>query len=356
MLTPQQIESLADAVIDAYQDMDTAMRVAAARAFDSSGVDLDRQRVIRAIQQAGSPRAIEDAIISTYTQAGLAGKAADDRIYAAARAAGLLSDVATDVDDLMLRNVLTDGITRAVQAHNLVATTASNAVASSFTNALDRAMLSIATGAASHDEAIAAAINTIARDTTRVTYVSASGVVRSDTLYTAVRRSVVTGVNQMAARITESRFDRYGVEYVEITAHAGARPEHAEWQGQVVRYADLPDVTGYGEVDGLAGAGCRHGFAPFFPGVNEPTDYGDLDALDNDEEYALSQRQRLCERNIRTYRSREDIFIAGGQDDAAGRMRGLREKWAAENRRVSAARRDFPRVDRMVPFPGEARW
>ena len=53
-------------------------------------------------------------------------------------------------------------------------------------------------------------------------------------------------------------------DIMEISAHAGARPSHAEWQGQIVslsgdntKYLSLDDI-GYGDVDGFLGANCRH--------------------------------------------------------------------------------------------------
>ena len=356
MLTPQQIESLADAVIDAYQEFDTSLRAAAARGIADAGIELDREKVKAAIAAAGTPDDIAAAIMATYTQAAALSLAQEATIYGAARAAGIIATFGGAADEMMVRNIVTQGITTAINAHNLVATTAVGAVQTELAYILDRAMLSVATGAQTQEQAVAWAVDNLAKGQTRVTYVSASGTVRNDTLYTAVRRSIVTGTNQMSARITDARIQRYGVEYVEVSAHAGARLEHAEWQGQVYLYRDLGEKCGYGAVDGLEGANCRHSHQPFFPGINEPTDYTGLERLDNDEEYRLSQRQRLCERNVRMYRSREDIYLAGGQAEAAGKARRLRDKWYAEGEAVAAARRDFPRLNRMVPFPGEARW
>ena len=35
-------------------------------------------------------------------------------------------------------------------------------------------------------------------------------------------------------------------------------------------YPDFIKTTGYGLVDGLHGANCRHSFSPFYPGVSVP--------------------------------------------------------------------------------------
>ena len=58
---------------------------------------------------------------------------------------------------------------------------------------------------------------------------------------------------------------------MEVTAHAGARPSHAEWQGRRYslsgkskEYPSLEEATGYGTGDGLKGWNCRHDFYPVF--------------------------------------------------------------------------------------------
>ncbi len=49
-------------------------------------------------------------------------------------------------------------------------------------------------------------------------------------------------------------------DYVETTAHAGERPEHAVWQGKVFclsgtdpKYENFYEATGYGTGPGLCG-------------------------------------------------------------------------------------------------------
>ena len=54
-----------------------------------------------------------------------------------------------------------------------------------------------------------------------------------DKLDVAVRRAVLTGVNQTAAEMNLQYAKDQNCDYVETTAHEGARPEHAVWQGKV---------------------------------------------------------------------------------------------------------------------------
>lgn len=61
---------------------------------------------------------------------------------------------------------------------------------------------------------------------------------------------------------------------MEVTAHSGARPEHAEWQGKIYsrsgkskKYPSLVKVTGYGTGPGLGGWNCRHSMFPYYEGM-----------------------------------------------------------------------------------------
>ena len=101
---------------------------------------------------------------------------------------------------------------------------------------------------------------------------------------------------------------------MEITAHAGARPSHAAWQGQVVSlsgrkgYLSLSDI-GYGSGDGFKGWNCRHDWYPYFDGSTRMYDEEKLKQMDakNIEYpdgsmhtlYEAEQKQRAYERKIR---------------------------------------------------------
>lgn len=133
----------------------------------------------------------------------------------------------------------------------------------------------------------------------------------------AVRRAIRTGVNQMAASMTDFQMDEMGCEYVEVSAHPGARPSHEEWQGEVYKrygsdenYENFEDATGYGTVEGLLGANCRHSYAPFIMGASKRT--YTKEALKNINPYKTmeyngktytyyeaTQRQRQIEARIR---------------------------------------------------------
>lgn len=128
----------------------------------------------------------------------------------------------------------------------------------------------------------------------------------------AVRRHVRTQIAQDGMRRTLDVCAEAGVRLVEVSSHGGARPSHAKWQGRVysldgdveiggVRYRDFYRETGYGKVDGLGGANCRHSFGPWVPGTPRmySAEPGHPSGLPSDEVYRLTQGQRRRERDIR---------------------------------------------------------
>lgn len=128
--------------------------------------------------------------------------------------------------------------------------------------------------------------------------------VRRETLEVAVRRAVLTGVNRAAGEVSLARCDEFGASLVEVSAHIGARPSHAEWQGQIYSrhgkksgYPDFEESTGYGTGEGLCGWNCRHSFYPYFEGA--PRAFTDIDREESDRIYEAQQEQRRYERAVR---------------------------------------------------------
>lgn len=164
----------------------------------------------------------------------------------------------------------------------------------------------------------------------------------TDTLEVAVRRCVLTGANQTAAKLQLERADEAGCEFVEVTAHRGARPTHAVWQGKVyhrggaverdgVRYEDFEAATGYGTGQGLCGWNCRHNFYPFWPGISNRVYTDDkLEELADPKPYEESQRRRALERAVRKYKRRFLAEQAAEQDTGrtAAKLRGAQQALA----------------------------
>ena len=195
------------------------------------------------------------------------------------------------------------------EAINLTKTTALTSQ-SAYIEACDLAMMQVQSGAFSLDAAVKNACLSAGSKGVNVVY--PSGWV--DKLDVAVRRSTFTGVSQTAGKLQEMRADELDQDIMELSAHAGARPEHAEWQGKLVSrsgkpgYLNLGDI-GYGTVTGFKGANCSHEWFMFFEGISKRK-YTDeqLEAFKNetvtynDKEMPLwkaKDYQRSLERSIK---------------------------------------------------------
>lgn len=207
---------------------------------------------------------------------------------------------------------------------NLTSTTADTAT-KQFENALDRAYMQTSSGAFSPGQAITNAIKDLSRQGVgAITYPSG----HVDNMDVAVRRAVVTGVNQTSAALSDKLADELGCDLVEVTAHAGARPDHAIWQGKVYSrsgktpgYRKLSEATGYGTGAGLCGWNCRHSFFPYYEGTSRAytqtmlSDYNKKTVQYNGRtlsEYDATQQQRHIERNIRRWKREYQAMSAAG--------------------------------------------
>ncbi len=252
---------------------------------------------------------------------------------------------------------------------NLTATTA-NTVTGAFERALDAAWLKVSTGAFDYKTAVKQAVDSLADEMPMVTYPSG----HKDSIEVAARRAVLTGVNQTCGKLQVARMDEMGCEFVETTAHGGARPSHAEWQGRRFHrggavdykgrhYPDFEAATGYGTGAGLCGWNCRHTFFAVFPELGDPPQWTqeqlrELNARNiewNGKKYTayeISQMQRARERNVRRWKKRYLAEDAAGLDptDSAVRLRAAHQSLAefaqATGGRVDSARTSVPKFGR----------
>ena len=128
-----------------------------------------------------------------------------------------------------LQNLLNAGYRQTAGSFsNLTATTA-NTVTGAFERTLDAAWLKVSTGAFDYKTAVKQAVDSLADEMPMVTYPSG----HTDSIEVAARRCILTGVNQTCAKLQLERARQMNVRYVQVTAHGGARPSHAEWQGKI---------------------------------------------------------------------------------------------------------------------------
>lgn len=252
---------------------------------------------------------------------------------------------------------------------NLTATTA-NTVTGQFERTLDAAWAKVSTGAFDYKTAVKQAVGGLADGMKFVTYPTG----HQDSIEVAARRAILTGVNQTAGKLQVARADEMGVEFFETTAHGGARPSHAEWQGRQFHrggavdykgkhYPDFEAATGYGTGAGLCGWNCRHTFFAIFPELGAPPAWTQesLEALNARDieynggrytRYEISQMQRARERTVRKYKRRYLAEDAAGADTTASavKLRQARQELAgfitATGGRADSARTSVPKFGR----------
>ena len=220
-----------------------------------------------------------------------------------------------------------------------------------------RAVTRVNTGEATADRAVHEAVREMMRSgIATITYRDAETGRQTVTnrVDVAVRRHVRTQLAQDGMCRTLDVCANAGIRLVEVSSHGGARPSHARWQGRVyslngetevegVRYKDFYSETGYGKVDGLGGANCRHSFGPWLPGTPRmySPDPEHPSGLDNDEVYRLAQGQRRRERDIRqTKRELAGAQMIADSDASMANVAEV-EKLRARLRRQQAGLRSY---------------
>ena len=149
-----------------------------------------------------------------------------------------------------------------------------------------------------------------------------------------INMDIRTTVANTAQQAQFDRMDDYGLDLIEVSSHAGARPKCAEDQGKIfnrknkdgyttdlhgrkVRYYSW-ERSSYGEPDGILGINCGHHIYPFIPGLSYQT-YFPYDEYENQQEYKKIQNQRELERRVRKSK-RECIAL-----ETAGDTEGLQK-------------------------------
>lgn len=199
-----------------------------------------------------------------------------------------------------------------------------------YKKSLNQATLKVASGAFSNQQVVRGLINELSDSGIKVINYQKSG--RNYSVESAAKMLVRTSVNQMAGEMSLRNAEDMEQDLMEISAHAGARPSHALWQGKIVslsgknkKYLNLDDI-GYGEASGFMGANCRHNWYPFFEGISERIWTKEM--LDNiDPEpfefegkdytfYEATQKQRQIERTIRKYKHRVMMYDEVKDDES----------------------------------------
>lgn len=277
---------------------------------------------IQVLQDAGYLREDIEKVLAKYTglmqkeiaeameAAGVRNMEWDDAVY---RAAGL-SPAALSQSPYLVRLMQRAYEATVGEWVNFTRTTA-DACQQSFVAACDKAYNMVSSGAMGYSQAFADAIKDLADEGvavvkyTKIDQISGEEKVHTDTIETATLRCIRTGVSQATAQITDARMDEMNWDIILVSSHLGARvtdkedfTNHAWWQGKFYsksgRDPRFPpfSVCGFGHVQGIHGANCRHHKGP---GDGKHNPFEQYDSEENKKAYELSQRQRAMERRIR---------------------------------------------------------
>lgn len=327
----QQYEPSADRIIALYQQLEDDILSAVIRRILKMGyVSEASKHQLEVLQAAGllyddivqliadRTDACTAQVRALFEDAGVQTVEIDNSLHEAARA--LPIDIRQDSST---RQVLEAGYKKTLGTmRNLVSTTATQ-TQTAFIQTCDRIYMQVSSGAFSYQEAIMNALRALADTGAEVVYPTK----HKDRMDVAVRRCVLTGVSQTAAAVSLRQAEEAGCYLMEITAHSGARPDHAKWQGQLVtitgkdagkiidglRVFTLSEI-GYGSGEGFKGWNCRHNWHAYYPGFSTPNyTQEELKKLDEPcisyngklyTEYEVSQMQRAQERRVRAWKRR----------------------------------------------------
>lgn len=364
MLTFRQLDDLPDTAIKIVAQTeqaiidDMARRIAiAGKATDTANWQASRLEAIGTAQEklltelGKATKKTEAELIRLFDEAATRALNADDKLY---KAAGY--NPVPLAENTYMQQLIQAGLMKTSGAYtNLTNTTAGNAM-QQYRDALDLAYHKIASGGFSYQQAIRSAIRRLTRNgLASVLYPTG----HIDYLDVAVRRAVMTGISQTTAQLQLARMDEMGTDLVETTAHPGARPSHATWQGEWFsrsgksdKYPDFYSGTGYGTGEGLCGWNCRHSFFPVFEGLSDQAYNADKLREYNNRSveykgktmslYDATQQQRYIERQIRRWKRETSALISAGLDSTAAAQRGL--QWQARQRdfiKQTGLRRDY---------------
>lgn len=366
MLTPDYLDGMADEIIDLYADLEDGIIRDIARSIVKAGdvtssagwqavrlqhMGLLYDDIIRLVSEITDASAAQ--VRTIFEDAGVVSVDADNAIY---KSAGLDVIPIKLMPDAM--QALEAGL-RKTSGHlaNLTMTTAAQGQ-QTFIRAITLAEMQIESGAYGYSAAIRNAVKKASAEGAWVQFPSG----HRDRVDVAARRAILTGVNQTVATISLSHALLMGSDLVETTAHAGARPSHATWQGRIfslsgrsAKYPEFTSGTGYGTGEGLCGYNCRHSFYPYFDGLSAPAysaakldDYSRKSVSYNGDiltYYDATQVQRGMERKIRETK-RElvglDAAIEASDDDGLrGCLRADYDKTSVILKRQEKGLEDF---------------
>lgn len=207
---------------------------------------------------------------------------------------------------------------------------------------IDEAYMKAVTGAFNYNTAINIAVQRLADQ--GITLKDKLG--RNVQLEVAVRRNVLSGIHETANSINRDIEESLGCNGYEVTAHLGARPTHAEAQGQQyainVKDAEKYNLGLWSDVADLwEEYNCRHTYFGIILGISEPIynnkelkEFKNTTVTLNGKQvpyYKATQIQRSYENNIRKIKRSIQTLDKAGIDSSKqkSKLRQLQMKQTA---------------------------
>ena len=337
MLTPEYLEQVGSDLSDLYYDFETEIIADIAERLKINGdrMTTTAEYLVMKLEQMGYQHEYIQRRLASIMNISeqKVSQILDDSTYQSMRDSLQRAKTYESVDGSSIS--FDEQILQSKTAINAELKNLTNSTARMATNTMlrtfDDAYMKVSSGAYSLNQAVDQAIKELI-DTGigQVTY--RSGTKRN--IDTAVRVAVRTGVNQNALKCDEQLLEATEHNLVVVSAHMGARPSHAEWQGKIYwrdhpegDYENFEEATGYGTGAGLGGWNCRHQFFAYYPEMGNP--YEDVDTNGNQEVYELTQQQRYNERMIRKWKRRKAVYEKAGLDTTLENQK-IRE-WTERN-------------------------
>lgn len=337
MLTPEQKRNIPTALTDKYAELtefilrDIASRIAeGARLTDTAEYLLYRAKALGLSEKAIAAKIAEIN--------GEAAETIEQLIYSAADTADRndrehlgISDSIETTDNEPLYKLMKAQVaytqsecenltnTLGFADHNADGTVCYRSLTDMYRRQMDMAQLKVANGVTDYTTALRQAVGKLAASGVRtIDYESGC----SRTVEAATRNALMTSISQVTNKISEQNAKELGADGWEMSAHSGARPSHAVYQGRQYTQEEYER-----KIRGLLNDyGCRHDVYPVILGVSEPV-YTEQELQNIDPPpftyegrrytaYEAQQQMRKMERAMRKQKNRCIVADASGDDEA----------------------------------------
>lgn len=347
MITPGRIQGLAEPVEDIYVHMTNELMANIAKHIKSPTWTNTARWEIQKLSELGQltrenaaiinryikeiPKAVRDTMTATR-QAALGDI---ERQLSAAAQDGYLTPPLADSTERVFQELLaqaedrfnlvnTQMLQSSLEGYTQAVSVAAEAMPQEALDILNRNAAALAMGTVTRTTAVRTAILDLS-EKGLTGFIDRAGRHWSPEAY--VNMVMRTTVHNAAIAGIRERMRDYGTDVFQISAHAGARPRCAPYQGwfccwersdggeielgdgRTVEYVSIHE-TSYGEAAGIFGVNCGHMPIPVVAGVSIPSaqDYIQ-DPATNARMYKESQEQRQLERDIR--KAKRDLAMLG---------------------------------------------